>query len=178
MAGLVAQADGGWRPLATEGGHVTLAAADAQEAAVIDRLRARFGHVSAERVLSGPGLANLYDALAPGPDDGAAGIAPEDITRRALAGGDPPCQAALSMFCAMLGTVAGNLALSLGASGGVYIAGGIVPALGPAFAASKFRARFEDKGRFRAYMEAIPTWVITAEIPAFAGLAVLLDKDG
>ena len=79
------------------------------------------------------------------------------------------------MFSAMLGTVAGNLALSLGARGGVYIAGGIVPQLGTLFAASEFRARFEAKGRFAGYMAAIPTFVITADTPAFTGLAALLE---
>jgi len=79
------------------------------------------------------------------------------------------------MFCAMLGSVAGDLALTLGARGGVYIAGGIVPRLGAAFAHSDFRARFEAKGRFRAYLAAVPTYVITRPLPAFVGLAQALD---
>jgi glucokinase len=80
------------------------------------------------------------------------------------------------MFCAMLGTVAGNLALTLGARGGVYIAGGIVPRLGPAFADTAFRERFEAKGRFQPYLAAIPTYVVTNPIPAFIGLKALLDR--
>ena len=167
--------DGKAVPISTEGGHVTLAAADPREDAVIAHLRARFGHVSAERCLSGPGLVNLYGALAALAGDEVAELSPAEITDRALAGADALCADAVGMFCAMLGTVAGNLALSLGALGGVYIAGGIVPRLGPLFADSHFRARFEAKGRFSDYNAAIPTMVITAETPAFTGLAALLE---
>ena len=167
---------GRWTPVATEGGHVTLAAADEREAEVIAHLRRRFGHVSAERALSGPGLVNLHAALAA--LAGQAAAAPTDITARALAGADPLCRDAVAMFCAMLGTVAGDLALSLGARGGVYVAGGIVPDLGARFAATDFRARFEAKGRFKGYMAAIPTFVITMAQPAFTGLAALLEEAG
>lgn len=167
--------DGKAAPLSTEGGHVTLAAADPREDAVIAHLRARFGHVSAERCLSGPGLVNLHRALAALAGDEVAELSPADITDRARAGADALCVEAVAMFCAMLGTVAGNLALSLGALGGVYIAGGIVPRLGPVFANSDFRARFEAKGRFSDYNAAIPTFLITAETPAFTGLAALLE---
>ena len=174
--------DGGPVPVATEGGHVTLAASDAREAAVIAAMAGRFGHVSAERALSGPGLVNLHAALASldgasldGADAGTP--TPEEITAGAIAGADALCESALDMFFSMLGTVAGNLALSLGARGGVYIAGGIVPGLADALAASRFRARFEDKGRFRGYMEAIPTFVIIRPQPALIGLAALLDAE-
>jgi glucokinase len=78
------------------------------------------------------------------------------------------------MFCAMLGTAAGNLALTLGAKGGVYIGGGIVPRLGERFAASQFRERFIAKGRFRDYLTAIPTYVVTHKLPAFLGCAAAL----
>ena len=81
------------------------------------------------------------------------------------------------MFCAMLGTVAADLALTLGARGGVYIAGGIVPKLGPAFASSPFRARFEDRGRYSEYLQDVPTWVITHDAPAFLGLKALFSQD-
>lgn len=178
---LLVRTPGCWTPVATEGGHVTLAAADDREAEVIAHLRRRFGHVSAERALSGPGLVNLHAALAAiaGQAEQAAAVAePTDITARALAGSDPLCRDAVAMFCAMLGTVAGDLALSLGAQGGVYIAGGIVPDLGALFAATDFRARFEAKGRFKGYMAAIPTFVITMAQPAFTGLAALLEEAG
>lgn len=166
----------GFIALASEGGHATMAPADAQESAVIDCLRRRFGHVSAERVLSGPGLVNLYTALAELAGVPAAPLAPEQITDPALGEREPLVGAALAMFCAMLGTVAGNLALTLGAQGGIYIAGGIVPQLGQRFAESAFRRRFEAKGRFQAYLAAIPTYVVTHPAPAFLGLAGLLSR--
>jgi glucokinase len=104
-------------------------------------------------------------------------LTPEAMTKRARDGSCPVCAAAIEMFCAMLGTAASDLALTLGARGGIYIAGGIVPKLGDLFIRSGFRQRFETKGRFSAYMAAIPTYVIMREIPAFLGLAVLLDQD-
>jgi glucokinase len=166
---------GGPRILVTEGGHVTMAAADEEEERVLGYLRGRFAHVSAERVLSGAGLVNLYQAICALAGVAAAPLRAEDITRAARTGDAPECRAAVTMFCAMLGTVAGNLALTLGARGGIYIAGGVVPQLGEAFAASPFRARFEDKGRFRTYLAAIPTSVIVHPTPAFPGLLALLE---
>jgi glucokinase len=176
VSGLVPDRAGGWLPLSTEGGHVTLPATDAREMAVIDWLRGRYEHVSAERALSGPGLVNLHEALARIAGRDAEALEPAEITARALLGNDPLCADAVALFCAFLGTVAGNLALSLGARGGVWIAGGIVPRIGDAFARSPFRARFEAKGRFTDYMKAIPTWVITHKYPAFPGLAALVDE--
>jgi len=173
VSALIPVADG-WVAVATEGGHATLAAATAREDAVIAVLR-RDGHVSAEDTLSGGGLVNLYRALSELESETPDGsLAPHDVTERALAGMCPRCAEALEMFCAMLGTTASNLALSLGARGGVYIAGGIVPRLGDAFQMSGFRRRFEDKGRFSDYLAAIPTFVITHPLPAFVGLAHLV----
>ncbi|MBV8650875.1 MAG: glucokinase [Alphaproteobacteria bacterium] len=164
----------GWLPLPSEGGHVTMAPADAREGAVLDLMRRRFDHVSAERVLSGPGLVNLYAALAE--LDGVPGRSylPAQITDPATGAADRHCREAVEMFCAMLGTVAGNLALTLGARGGVYIAGGIVPRLGVVFTESRFRRRFEQKGRLGPYLAAIPTYVVTHSTPAFLGLSALL----
>lgn len=172
VAALVPHGDG-WLPVATEGGHATHAAVDDREAAVIAALRraTRTGHVSAERALSGPGLVNLRAAIAAVDGVDAPPLAPNDITARACAGADPLCKATLDMFCAMLGTFAGNVALVYGALGGVYIAGGIVPDIVDYFAASGFRERFEAKGRFRDYLSAIPTFVVTHPQPAFLGLA-------
>ncbi len=167
-----------WVPLPGEGGHVTMAPADGRESEVLSRMRRRFGHVSAERVLSGQGLVNLYGALAEIAGVPAEQYSPPQITDRRLREREPLCQEAFEMFCGMLGTVAGNLALTWGARGGIYIAGGIVPRLGADFAATSFRSRFEDKGRFRAYLEAIPTFVVTNPVPAFLGLAALLRGEG
>ncbi len=164
----------GWAVLATEGGHVTMPPADDREAAVLDRLRHRFEHLSAERVVSGPGLANLHEALLELAGMPGAALEPAEISRRALDGSDTVCAEALAMFFAMLGTVAGNLALSLGARGGVYLAGGILPRMADALAASDFRARFTAKGRFRDWLEAVPTRLITQPDPALLGLARLL----
>lgn len=175
VSGLVRNADG-WAVLSGEGGHVTMAAADARESAVLDLMRRRFDHVSAERVLSGPGLVNLYNALCEIDGVPAAPFTPAQITDPSIGVEHPRCRAATEMFCAMLGTVAGNLALTLGARAGIYIAGGIVPKLGPVFAGSEFRERFEAKGRFRGYLAAIPTYVITHPMPAFVGLAALLAR--
>jgi glucokinase len=160
----------------TEGGHATLPATCAREYEVIEHLRRRFSHVSAERALSGSGLENLYDAIRTiehieAPDRSAA-----DITKLALGGNCVASVAAVNMFCAMLGTVAGNVALTLGARGGVYVAGGIMPPIASYVMRSEFRDRFEEKGRFRAYMAAIPTKIITHADPAFIGLRVLAEQ--
>lgn len=168
---------GDWVPIGGEGGHVTLAAEDEREAAVIGVLRRRHGHVSAERALSGPGLVDLHEALR---ELQPAGTAPvrdaAEVVQRASSG-DATAAAAIDLFCGWLGQVAGNLALTLGARGGVYIGGGIVPRLGAAFASSAFRPRFEAKGRFRGYLAAIPVWVITAaESPALIGAARALER--
>jgi len=173
VSGLVADSSGRWIGLATEGGHVTMAATDDTEAQVLAHLRRRFGHVSAERVISGPGLLNLYEAVAAVQGVPASYSTAEAVSSHGLDGSCPICRQALSMFFAMLGTVAGNLALSLGARGGVYVAGGILPRMAQAFFASEFRRRFEAKGRFAGYLSAIPTWLVTHPEPAFAGLAAL-----
>lgn len=159
-----------WWPLQGEGGHSTMPAMNEREAAVIAYLRQRFTHVSAERVISGPGLVNLYNALSALEGKVPESLEPAAITQR-VAQGDRLCHEALDMMCAMLGTVAGNLALALGATGGVYIGGGIVPKLGRLFTDSPFRDRFDDKGRYSDYLAAIPTYVIRTELPAFIGLA-------
>jgi glucokinase len=156
-----------------EGGHVTMAAADDREAAVLELMRRRFDHVSAERFLSGPGLVNLYNALCELSGEPAAPLTAAQITDVGIEAEYPRAREATAMFCAMLGTIAGNLALTVGALGGIYIAGGIVPKLATTFAQSGFRARFEAKGRFRGYLAAIPTYVITHPEPAFLGAAKL-----
>jgi glucokinase len=163
-----------WIPLTGEGGHATMPPITDRESAVLGAMRHHFDHVSGERVLSGPGLVNLYNSLAevdgvPAKQYTAAQISDVEVERT-----DPLCREATQMFCAMLGTVAGNLALTLGARGGVYIGGGIVPRLGERFAASQFRERFEAKGRFHTYLSAIPTFVVTHQLPAFLGCAAAL----
>lgn len=177
VSGLMPLPDGRWQALAGEGGHVTLPAETVRERVVMEGLQQRYGHASAERLLCGQGLLDTWTLLA------AADAAPmpllqtpADVTSAALAGGHPLATEAVSMFCALLGSVAGNLALTLGARGGIYVGGGIVPRLGGFFDASDFRRRFEAKGRYRDYLVNIPTWVITTPVsPALAGVAQALD---
>jgi glucokinase len=162
-----------WVAIAGEGGHVTLAAQTETEYRVIELIRQRYGHVSAERVLSGQGLVDLYLALRQlnkGAPVDVAGAA--EITAWALHDKDPLALECIEMFAGFLGSVAGDLALTLGARGGVYLGGGIVPRWLGWFETSHFRERFEAKGRFSAYLKDIPVWVINAsESPALMGAA-------
>ena len=175
VSGLVWTGDH-WVPLMTEGGHVTLSPVTEQEWKIACVLQQRFGHVSTERLLSGPGLVNLYQALAELEGRTPEDLQPPVITERALAGSCSLCHQTVEIFCAMLGTAAGNLAVTLGALGGVYIGGGIVPQLGDFFSHSMFRERFEAKGRFKSYLAAIPTYVITADNPALRGVSAAFDN--
>lgn len=166
-----------WMPLSSEGGHMTIAAANDREAEVLAVIRHRLSHVSAERVVSGPGLVNLYTAVAtlsghpPDPN-----ITPADVTQRGLERTCSICFETLEIFASMLGTVASDLAMVLNARGGIYIAGGIVPRLMPWFVESGFRFRFEHKGRFSAFLAGLPTYIITRPLPALAGLAELVQE--
>ena len=162
--------DGRWAALASEGGHASFAPADDTEIAIMRELWREHGHASAERLLSGPGIELIHRVVA-GTALGAA-----EITRRAVDGGDPDCRRTVECFCGVLGAVAGNIALTLGATGGMYIGGGIVPRLGALFAASPFRARFEAKGRLGAYLARIPTYLITEKYPAFLGVSAILSE--
>jgi glucokinase len=174
VSALLPAGDGQWVPLAGEGGHITMAPASAYEAEIIACLRDEFGHVSAERVLSGMGLCNLYRAVTQLDARSGSTITAAELTQRGLSGEDPDCAKALSLFCSFLGTAAGNLALTIGARGGVYIGGGIVPRLGDYFHRSEFRSRFEAKGRLSDYLLPVPAYVIHAEHPALLGAAMAL----
>jgi glucokinase len=167
-----------WVAVPGEGGHASLAAADDFEAALLAAVRRRFAHVSAERLLSGIGLPVLHEAVAAVDGAPAAPASAEDIVERAVAGTDALAARTLDTFCALLGSFAGNVALTLGARGGVYVGGGIVPRLGEGFFASRFRARFEAKGRFRPYLEAIPTAVIIDTLAALTGAALAIEQHG
>jgi len=168
VAGLV-KSGSIWQALAGEGGHVTLAAANDFESDIISAIRNQMGHVSAERILSGSGLALLRETIGFLRNEVVEPITAEEITRRAISGNDALCVEAVTVFCSMMGTMAGNLALTLGASGGIYLGGGILPQLGEFFVRSPFRSRFEDKGRFASYLASIPCYVIHAEYPALTG---------
>jgi glucokinase len=165
------------RVLSGEGGHATLAAEDAAETALLARLRDSYGRVSAERVLSGPGLAALAAAVAA---ERGAPAPPGDPAAVIAAGraGDPVCAAALARFVGFLGSYAGDLALILGAWGGVYLSGGVPPRLREELCAGSFRARFEAKGRFAGDLRAVPVWLVVRDDPAFLGLAELARRLG
>ncbi|EER60033.1 glucokinase [Acidovorax delafieldii 2AN] len=167
-------------PLAGEGGHVTLAAQTPLECEVLRLLHTRYGHVSAERAVCGAGLVDLYHAVRELARRGGAEVgSAAQVTELALQGNDPLALQALELFCGFLGSVAGNLALTLGARGGVYIGGGVVHRLGAWFDQSPFRASFEAKGRFQSYLAAIPCWVIDpGAAPALLGAARALDMAG
>jgi len=156
--------------ITSEGGHATMAATSPREDAIIDYLRRQFGHVSAERLVSGAGLENLYRAVVAIEGIDAPTRDAAEITKAALDGVCPIARMALELFCAMLGTIAGNVALMFGARGGVYIAGGIAPRITDFVARSEFRARFEHKGRFRTYLETVPTNIIVHPAATFIGL--------
>jgi glucokinase len=165
-----------WIALPGEGGHVTLPTVEPREAAIVEWLqRAGRAHISAERLLCGAGLEAIYAAVTALDGEAGAALTAAEVTGRAKDGADRHAAEAVRIFCALLGTVAGNLALTVGARGGVYIAGGIVPKLGDLFDSSDFRARFVAKGRMHAYLDPVPTYVMTNELPAFLGLAELLD---
>lgn len=173
VAGLL-PTNGRWTVLQSEGGHVAFAPADRREQDILEYCWRRWDHVSAERLVSGPGLALIREALAARAGIDAAPLDPASIVERALDQGEPLCAATLDTFCAMLGTVAANVAVTLCARGGIYIGGGVVPRLGEWFARSPFRARFENKGRFANFTARIPCFVIHAPYPALGGAAAML----
>jgi glucokinase len=171
VAGICPIGSGRWRALPGEGGHVTLAAANQFEANLLGWVRERYPHVSAERLLSGIGMPLLYQAIAALTDKPVRLQTSKEIIQQGLAHADAVAAQTLDTFCAMLGGVAGNVALTLGARGGVFIGGGIVTRLGERFFQSAFRQRFEAKGRFAPYLAAIPTVLITDPHAALIGAA-------
>jgi glucokinase len=156
--------------IASEGGHATLAATCDREDQIIQHLRRRFGHASAERAISGPGLENIYFAIAALDKVDTALKNATEITRSALRSECRIAVEALNVFCAFLGSFAGNMALTFDARGGIYIAGGISPRIVEFMRRSQLRDRFEAKGRFREYLKTIPVNVITHPAAAFVGL--------
>lgn len=164
-----------WVALGSEGGHASFAPSNAQEREIYDAAHARYGHVSTERMLSGPGLVLIYHFLNRLDADAPTKTAAE-ITAAAKTGRDPIALQTIDIFLAMLGGFAGNVALTYGALGGVYIGGGIVPRLAWRIADSQFRQRFEDKGRFQKYLSEIPAYLITSENPTMLGVNAILDE--
>jgi len=167
-------------PFASEGGHADFAARGDLEAELLARLRGKLGHVSYERVLSGPGLVNLYTFLRDTgrgseeawlSDSIATGDPAAAIAGAALDGRSPLAERALDMFVSIYGAEAGNLALKMKATRGVYLGGGIAPKILPFLRRPGFMEAFTDKGRFREFMEAIPVRVILNDATALRGAA-------
>ncbi len=182
VSGLIPNGDR-WVTLATEGGHASFAPTDARELRVLQYAWKTMSRVSAERMLSGPGIELIHQALAEGHPDVPPKLSAAQIVEAALDGSNALCLETVDCFCGMLGTLAADLALMLGATGGIYVGGGIVPRLGELFDRSSFRDHFEAKGRLSDYVARIPTYVLTAENLAFNGVSTLLadhmpDGDG
>ena len=172
-ASALASGLGGRTPISTEAGHASFAPTDDVEARVLEVLAGRFGRVSIERILSGPGLINLYGALAEISGADGRDLTPEQIVAAARAG-DGLAGEAVQRFCRIYGAAAGDIALTLGARGGVFLGGGIAPQILPELQSGGFRSGFESKGRFQPYMAAIPTRVITHPYAALLGAASVI----
>ncbi|NHZ92999.1 glucokinase [Massilia sp. CCM 8733] len=175
VSGVIPTLDG-FVTLGSEGGHVNFAPADEREFAILRFAWTEWPHVSNERLISGPGMEIIYRALALRNGVAGAPRSSPDIIAGALDDKDALCLEVIECFCGMLGGAAANLAVTLGAFGGIFIGGGIVPRIGELFAASPFRSRFEAKGRFSTYLADIPTYVITTPNPAFHGVATILSE--
>lgn len=173
---------GRYRVHSSEGGHADFAPRDPLECRLLLHLSDRYGRASWERVLSGPGLVDLYGFLR---EDGHAEERPETRRRLAsedpartiselgMAGEDPLCAAALERFVSLLGSLAGNLALTVQATGGVYVGGGIAPDILPALREGAFRRAFRDKGRMADLLESVAVRVVTEPRAALFGAAFL-----
>jgi len=179
-------AENRYRVIASEGGHVDLAARTPLEHGLVYFLTGKYGRVSCERVLSGRGLVDAFTFLseepacsglirpetlaalaAPGQDRAAV------ISQHALAGTDPVCEMALALFCSVLGATAGNLGLMVLATGGVFVAGGIAPRVLPFLQRGGFREAFDRKGRLHTLVERIPAYVVTHAQPGLLGAATI-----
>lgn len=181
VAGLVQHSDG-YHVLDTEGGHADYAPIDEIQSAVVNCLRETYGRVSLERLLSGKGLLNIYTALCTIEGVDAAFTTPAEVVAGALGSPDTDSEIdakalqTLNMFCEGMGSAAGNLALTLGAKGGIYIAGGVIPRFQEFFINSGFRSKFEDKGRFVSYLQPIPVYIVIRSNLGLLGAAKKLQQ--
>ena len=169
-----------WRVIPSEGGHADVACASELEVAVLQVLLQRFAHVCWETILSGPGLVNLYEALAEvwgyPPESPGEPLTPEWISEMGVDAQVPLCHQTLEMFFGFLGAAAGNLALTVYATGGVYIGGGIVPQLELFARSTPMRRRFEERGRMRDVLQQVPLYLIADQHPGLLGAARLLRR--
>lgn len=176
VAGL-ASSPSGWVAVASEGGHMSFPCENQEELAIVDRMREDGGHVSFERLISGPGLARLYEVLGSMKGQEVEPLPVPDIVKRALAKDDALAEEALGLFVNWLGRFAGDVALAYGARGGIYVGGGIVPRILDLMKDGTFRTAFLSKGRLASFLEQIPVYVIRAHDAGLRGAAVALSAD-
>jgi glucokinase len=176
VAGLIPIENGRWQALPSEGGHMSFAPQDDLELEILDFAQREFVHVSFERLVSGPGLALLYRALAALEGENCEALDASAIVGLAQSNQDPLASQAIALFCRIFGSFAANIALTMGAVGGVYLGGGMIDRLGKLFDHHLFRARFEAKGRYRTYLHDIPTSVICAPHPALLGMISIVNQ--
>jgi glucokinase len=185
---LWSQAAGRYEVIPSEGGHADFAPRSPLEVGLLQYLTDKYGRVSCERLLSGRGLVDIFSFLSTEPacrtlirpetsavlaTPGADGNAAAEISHRGLAGTDPICEMSLALFSSVMGAVAGNLALTILATGGVFVAGGIAPRILTFMQKGGFREAFERKGRLHTLVERIPTFVVTHAQPGLLGAATM-----
>lgn len=173
-AALLAPVNKAWKIIPTEGGHCSFAPTTDTEIAILQELRKRFDHVSIEHLLSGQGLVSIYKALAAIESKDAEDLQPADVSERGMKHQDALCEQALQAFCNILGSVAGDKALSWGALGGIYLGGGIVPKIAHYLPQTDFIKRYLHKGVMRGYVEDIPVHMVTNDKAALIGTAAWL----
>lgn len=167
----------GWQTLDGEGGHVDFAPVDETDIVVWRHLQATLGRASAEEVMSGRGIYNIYCALAKNAGEAVQYSEPADITNAALAGTCKIAEATLTQFCRIMGSFAGNLALNMATTGGIFIGGGIANRFPEYLKNSDFRARFESKGQMKHYVKDIPTFLIAEPDHGLLGAAAYLNQN-
>jgi len=184
--GFLIPMENGFRVVSSEGGHSDYPPRTPQEIRLLAYLSGKFGRVSCERVVSGPGLVNIYgflkeeEGMEESPDlarEISLGDPAAVISRRGLEGVDPICDRALDLFCSGYGSLAGNLALTVLAKGGVYLAGGIAAKILPRLESGGFRHSFENKGRFGGFLQTVPVFLITQPQPGLMGAALAASRD-
>ena len=157
--------------VSTECGHMSFAPCTRMERDLKAFLEPMLGHVSVESLLSGAGLVRIHDFLIEYAGSGSSVANPADITAAALDGSQPSCARAVQVFLSIMGSVAGDIALAHGATGGIFLGGGVLPRIAALIPASNFRERFVDKGPMRYYLARIPVRLITEPYIALQGVA-------
>ena len=176
VAGLVAAKDGTWVPVAGEGGHVSFSPVDEEESQILNTLMRSHDHVSFEKILSGPGLVGLHQAIAAMDGASVETLMPQQIVAHAASQDDPACKKTLEVFCGILGNFAGNLCLTLGATGGIYVGGGVIEKIDQAglFDRDRFLSGLVHKGRLSDWLTNIPAFLLRTPYAGLIGAAAAL----